>query len=471
MEAAGPALGKNYFDAPWVRASGYYWVYLTRPDDTMTILGDWWPTVWATRCQPPRAHLLGYVTGRLGEPRWAPASLRAAATPARPEKGTRSVEPALVRPRPARPPVSDLPPSRLFQADKSSAAAKTLAVLRSGWGPDARLITFSMGDWLGHHDHYDSNSFSIHYKEDLAIDPGYGGEKDIDWTYYRRTVAHNSLLGPCPEAQAVKDDPRLKERGWGYDGGQRVPLPQDRPRNQEQFFALKNPEYPDKSLFETGDCLAFDTRPTYDYVAGDATRAYHRSQLTRWVRHLVFLKPDVLVVYDVVETPPGRQPRWLLQTVNKPTIQSGSRLVARSGPAELRVQTLLPAQARRHLPPTPTTSPFGPQTSVAPLYRPKSPRPPPARNTASSTSCTSPTRTRPAASKAIGGAMATKSAFRSEPGAARKPFSCAGTASPASRSGKVQGCTAARGLTGCGAVELDDLGGIIYNTILCRCKS
>jgi hypothetical protein len=43
MEAAGPALGRDFFKAPWVRASAYFWVYLTRPDDTMTILGDWWP--------------------------------------------------------------------------------------------------------------------------------------------------------------------------------------------------------------------------------------------------------------------------------------------------------------------------------------------------------------------------------------------------------------------------------------------
>lgn len=370
MEAAGPAVGKNFFDASWVRASGYYWVYLTRPDDTMTILGDWWPdrlgdtvlnlharTFWITS-RAASASRDGYL--QAFAQRQLPYALKKA-----PEVWNLLwYDPDL----PARP-VSELPPSRLFQADKSVGGGETLAVLRSGWGPDARLITFSMGDWLSHHDHYDSNSFTIHYKDDLALDPGYGGEKDVDWTYYRRTIAHNSLLVPVPEAQARKNGPLLAERGWGYDGGQRVPLPQERPRNQEQFFAVKNPEYPDKSLFETGDCVAFETRPAYDYVAGDATRAYHRSQLTRWVRHLVFLKPDVLVVYDVVETPPGRQPRWLLQTLNQPVKQSDGRFAAQNGAAELRVQTLLPTPAAATFHPTPTTSPFGPQTSVAPLYR------------------------------------------------------------------------------------------------------
>lgn len=370
MAAAGPALGKNFFDTPWVRASAYYWVYLTRADDTMTILGDWFAdrqpdtvtnlharTFWITSRAASASrdgHLQAFAQRQLAY------ALRRA-----PEVWNLVwYDPDL----PARP-VSELPPSRLFQATGPAVGGgETLAVLRSGWGPDARLITFSMGDWLGHHDHYDSNSFSIHYKEDLALDPGYGGEKDIDWTYYRRTYAHNSLLVPVPEAQAIKDEPALKERGWGYDGGQRVPLVRERPRNPDQFFAVKNPEYPDKSLFETGNCVAFETHPTYDYVAGDATRAYFRSQLTRWVRHLVFLKPDILVVYDVIETPPGRQPRWLLQTLNKP-LGSNGLLIAPSGPAELRVQTLLPAHPNATFHPTPATLPFGPQTTAAPLYR------------------------------------------------------------------------------------------------------
>jgi hypothetical protein len=152
-----------------------------------------------------------------------------------------------------------------------------------------------------------------------------------------------------------------------------VPLVRDRPRSLQQFFAMKNPEYPGSSLFETGECLEFATKPEYDYVVGDATRAYHRSQLTRFVRHLVFLKPDVVVLYDVVETPAGRQPRWLLQTVRRPMLEA-RMLIARSGeqgvlPAtgagarseraeprvsgELRVRRLLPEDAATAIHPAP----------------------------------------------------------------------------------------------------------------------
>ncbi len=378
MAAAGPALGRDFFQAPWVRASGYYWVYLTRADDTMTILGDWW----ADRKDDTIANLLArtfWVTSRAASAH-RDAHLQAFAQRQLPFALRRPAEVwnlLWYDPDLAARPVSELPPSRLFRGDPGVGGGETLAVLRSGWGPDARLVTLSTGDWLGHHDHYDSNAFTIHYKDDLAVDPGYGGETDASgaWTYYRRTLAHNSLLVPVPEEQAVKDEPRLRERGWGYDGGQRVVLVRERPRDKEQFFAVKNPEYPESSLFETGECLAWETQPAYDYVAGDATRAYHRSQLTRWVRHLVFLKPDIVVLYDVVETPPGRQPRWLLQTVQKPEEREGT-LITQNGGGELRVRTLLPANALTSFHPTPTTTPFGAQTKAAPLHRTEIASPP-----------------------------------------------------------------------------------------------
>jgi hypothetical protein len=358
MTAAETALKQNFFQNPWVRQAGLGYVYLTRPDNTMTILGDWW----TDRNEDTVGNLLSRsfpIVARAAAAAKDPY-LQAFAKREMPYVETHDMDVwSLLWYDPTIPtrPLKDLPLSRLFQGAASVGGGETLAVLRSGWGPNDRMITLSMGDWLGHHDHYDSNAFTIYYKGDLANDPGYGGEKDIDWTYYRRTSAHSSLLVPVPDAQAEKDDPRLKERGWGYDGGQRVPLAQDRPRDLKQFFAVRNPEYPDKSLFETGDCLKFETRPTYDYVVGDATRAYHKSQIKRWVRHLIYLKPDVIILYDVVETPPGRSPRWLLKTVTKPAKVSGE-LVVRNGGGELGVRTLFPTEAETNIMETPPASTY-----------------------------------------------------------------------------------------------------------------
>jgi hypothetical protein len=358
MTAAATALKQDFFQSPWVRQAGLGYVYLTRADNTMTILGDWW----TDRSETTVGNLLSRsfsIVARAAAAAKDP-HLQAFAQREMPYVEAHGVDVwSLLWYAPTVPtrPLEDLPPSRLFQGKASVGGGETLAVLRSGWGPNDRMITLSMGDWLGHHDHYDSNAFTIYYKGDLANDPGYGGEKDIDWTYYRRTSAHSSLLVPVPDAQAVKDDPRLKERGWGYDGGQRVPLAQDRPRDLKQFFAVRNPEYPDKSLFETGDCLKFETKPTYDYVVGDATRAYHKSQIKRWVRHLIYLKPDIVILYDVVETPPGRSPRWLLKTVTKPA-KVARGFVVRNGGGELGVRTLLPTEAETNVVETPSASTY-----------------------------------------------------------------------------------------------------------------
>jgi hypothetical protein len=358
MTAASTALKKDFFQAPWVRQAGLSYLYLTRADNSMTILGDWWTDTSDDTVGNLLSRSFPVVARAAAAAR--DGHLQSFAQREMPYVETHDLDVwSLLWYDPAVPtrPITELPASHLFQGDASVGGGETLAVLRSGWGPNDRMITLSMGDWLGHHDHYDSNAFTIHYKGDLANDPGYGGEKDIDWTYYRRTSAHSSLLVPVPEAQAVKDDPQLKERGWGYDGGQRVPLAQDRPRDLAQFFAVRNPEYPNKSLFETGDCLKFVTKPTYDYVVGDATRAYHKSQITRWVRHLVYLKPDIVILYDVVETPPARAPRWLLKTVTKPA-RAGSEYIVRNGGGELGFRTLLPASPETNIVETPPTSTY-----------------------------------------------------------------------------------------------------------------
>lgn len=73
------------------------------------------------------------------------------------------------------------------------------------------------------------------------------------------------------------------------------------------------------------DTVAFDSKELYDYVAGDLTNAYRRetkdlslvhydstrrtftpkpakNKLTRCTRQIVFLKPDVFVIYDRVDS-------------------------------------------------------------------------------------------------------------------------------------------------------------------------
>lgn len=97
-------------------------------------------------------------------------------------------------------------------------------------------------------------------------------------------------------------------------------------------------------MFETGDIVTFESAKDHAHVAVDATLAYRRSQLERFVRHLVFMKPHLLVVYHVLITPSGRSPIWLMQTVTQPDVGQSEFGVV-NGAGELRAVTLLPTQA------------------------------------------------------------------------------------------------------------------------------
>jgi len=55
-----------------------------------------------------------------------------------------------------------------------------------------------------------------------------------------------------------------------------------------------------KTREASGNVLVFRPGPNYDYVVGDATAAY-AGRVKRYRRHLLFLKPDVLIVLDEVQ--------------------------------------------------------------------------------------------------------------------------------------------------------------------------
>lgn len=50
-----------------------------------------------------------------------------------------------------------------------------------------------------------------------------------------------------------------------------------------------------------GRILAWDFQPGVDYLAGDATEAYAGNLLRRYVRHVLFVKPNIIVLADEIE--------------------------------------------------------------------------------------------------------------------------------------------------------------------------
>lgn len=151
------------------------------------------------------------------------------------------------------------------------------ASFRSDWSPNAVWGVFVCGDSFAGHQHSDQNSFVLSAGEELLIDAGEYGAKATEF--------HNTLL---------------------IEGGQRV-LGND-PR---QFVAPTVPGGP----FDTGDILAFQEHTQFTTVVGDASNAYGRFEGAQridpkptFVRRLIYLKPDILILDDYVVPPAPNTP-------------------------------------------------------------------------------------------------------------------------------------------------------------------
>jgi hypothetical protein len=263
MELARTRLDVDLYDRPWWRNTATYAQYLALPrnawkrDNCIVDLAD---------C--PRGHWYGpdYLLRGLarqfrdGHAQWLAEQIDAAdvAAAGAPWLNLIWFDPAV----PAKPPES-LPTLHHFQ-DMGVVSA------RSAWSGDEALVVFKCGPFIGHeaiqkftydpgggHVHPDSNHFVLFGSGQWLIrDDGY---------HPKWTGQHNTLL--------------INGRGQLGEGGEwfRGALAQKaRPR-----------------------VLQAVSTPAMDQVTGDATDAYPKELgLKRFVRHLLFVKPDVLIVAD-----------------------------------------------------------------------------------------------------------------------------------------------------------------------------
>ena len=149
-------------------------------------------------------------------------------------------------------------------------------MMRSAWNDTlAMMVGFKCGpfmgrvqsktaewDWGTNHQDPDAGSFQIFAKgQFLAIDPLY--------TSFKRTANHNTML--------------FKNRGQ---------LGED-----VQWFAVAEALY----FRHYPEIVHAVSDSVCDYVVGDVTRAYHPALgLKKFVRHLLFIKPDILIVADQI---------------------------------------------------------------------------------------------------------------------------------------------------------------------------
>ena len=184
---------------------------------------------------------------------------------------------------------------------------------RSGWSGDESLVVFKCGPFLGHeatgkftydpgggHVHPDANHFVVFaHGEWLIRDDGY---------HPKWTGQHNTLL--------------IGQRGQLGEGA-------------EWFRGTAALGHASPKV------LRAVSTPTIDQISGDATAAYPAALgLKRYVRHLLFVKPDVLLVADDVWMD-KESPLELRFHTEQPASQQGNAFVAQGKRSVLRLEPLL----------------------------------------------------------------------------------------------------------------------------------
>src|ERR1022692_207361 len=229
-------------------------------------------------------------------------------------------------------------------------------VMRGGWKPDSTWIEFDCGPYLAKHQHLDQNQITIYHSGYLAIDSGADytdSESPHYLNYYRRTVAHNSILVYDPSEKFFWSQNLLPAAN---DGGQRM--------DSSRFWnTIRSPEdfQRTRDLWNFGSMRILDhVSGLYHYAMGDASNAYSREKLRKFTREVLYVPAqDLLFVFDrVVSARPSFRKAWLLHGVNEPSVdqdaargtpeakefKNPSTFRFREGSGELLVHSLLPRE-------------------------------------------------------------------------------------------------------------------------------
>jgi hypothetical protein len=229
-------------------------------------------------------------------------------------------------------------------------------VMRSGWKPDSTWIEFDCGPYLAKHQHLDQNQITIYHSGYLAIDSGADytdSESPHYLNYYRRTVAHNSILIYDPSEKFFWSQNLLAAAN---DGGQRM--------DSSRFWnTIRSPAdfQSTRDLWNLGSMRVVDYVPgQYHYAMGDASNAYSPEKLKKFTREVLYAPAqDTLFVFDrVISTHPSFKKAWLLHGVNDPSVdqdaapgapeakefKNASTFRFREGSGELLVHCLLPRE-------------------------------------------------------------------------------------------------------------------------------
>ncbi len=283
------ATGINAFDKPYYSKVGYYAMYLQPPGTVGGGFGD----LTAHRESEDNVNLVRILAAQAGNPHWQ-WYVDVHEKEDRPHGYVDYIRGALPKAEPQAP--DDLPSSRLFKGVGQAYLNTNLLDAK-----DNVEVVFKSSPFGTQSHGYDSNNAFLLYAfgERLLIRTGrrdsYGSEHHKEWMWHTKSV--NSIT--------------VDGEGQGK-----------------------------RTADAIGEVTGFHTSEMIDYVEGEAGQAYE-GKLDRFTRRILFLKPDVIVVYDVVKAPAPSSFEWRLHAPTEMVLDgSSARVVA--GKAACDVDFLWP---------------------------------------------------------------------------------------------------------------------------------
>jgi len=218
---------------------------------------------------------------------------------------------------------SVLPTRKLFSPEGTG-----MVIWRTGWdeGGNDSYIFFKCGNYFGDHGHFDQGHVEVFHGAPLLIEAGayeggYSGSHRMN--YWRKTIAHNSILAVDPYAASD-------------EGGQRIYKNQSE-SSIESYLADEGSE--------TGDIIDYRDNGNWAYVAGEFSAAYDPQRMDKVVRELAWLGERYLVVVDnVALADDALLPKVLWHYTVKPVIE-GNRFTVADGGGRAVVTALSPSNA------------------------------------------------------------------------------------------------------------------------------
>ena len=179
------------------------------------------------------------------------------------------------------------------------------AALHSSLQDPARVSIYFKSSRYGsyNHSHADQNSFVVYAGgQPLAIGSGYydGYMTPHWWQWYKQTRAKNAIT---------------------FDGG------------------LGQALYEQSGALGAGAITAYSRQPGYDIVTGDATQAY-AGALSLARRSLVYLRPNLLLVYDALASASARQWEWNIHALNAMNVVSDQSISIQANGQSLCIDML-----------------------------------------------------------------------------------------------------------------------------------